>query len=271
MEFINAVFTNPLILRGAVVGILVSLCAGLLGVCLVLKRYSMIGDGLSHVAFGALSVAFALNVAPLFVTIPVVMLTAFLLLRASESGKIKGDSAIALIASTSLALGVAVSGLCGINIDVNSYMFGSILLVGSDELWFCIPLAVIIIVCLVFCYHDIFSVTFDEDFARASGTKVGVYKTVLSLLTSLVVVLGMRLMGTLLISSLIIFPSLTAMRVFKSFKGVVVASALISVFSFVLGLAVSYFSDIATGASIVLTNAVLFVIFFAVGKATKRS
>lgn len=271
MEFINAVFTNPLILRGAVVGILVSLCAGLLGVCLVLKRYSMIGDGLSHVAFGALSVAFALNVAPLAVTIPIVMLTAFLLLRASESGKIKGDSAIALIASTSLALGVAVSGIFGINIDVNSYMFGSILLVGRDELLFAIPLAVLIIICLVFCYHDIFSVTFDEDFARASGTRVGTYKTVLSLATSLVVVLGMRLMGTLLISSLIIFPSLTAMRVFKSFKGVVIVSAVVSVVSFSAGLALSYFSGMATGASIVLTNAVMFGAFFAAGKLTKRS
>lgn len=271
MDFFSALFTDPMISRGALVGILVSLCAALLGVCLVLKRCSMIGDGLSHVAFGSLSVAFALNLAPLYITIPVVMLTAFVLLRISQSARINGDSAIALIASTSLAIGVAASSIGGVNIDVNGYMFGSILLVGKEELYFCIPLAAVIIACFVFCYHDIFLVTFDEDFARASGTKVGAYKTVLALMTALVIVIGMRIMGTLLISSLIIFPSLSAMRVFKSFKGVVFCSAFASCINFILGLALSYYAGLPTGSSIVLVNAALFALLFALGKAFKRS
>ena len=255
-----------MITRGAIIGLLVSLCAALLGVCLVLKRCSMIGDGLSHVAFGTLSIAFALNTAPLLFTIPVVMLTAFLLLRLSESSSIKGDSAIALISSTALAIGVCAASIGNISIDVNSYMFGSIWLVGKQELYYCIPLAIVVIAVFVLCYHDIFLITYDEDFAKASGTKVGVYKTVIALLTALVVVIGMRIMGTLLISSLVIFPALTAMRVFKSFKGVVVCSACVSAVCFVFGLALSYYSEMPTGASIVLVNGVFFAIFAVVGK-----
>lgn len=259
-----------MIARGAVIGILVSLCAALLGVCLVLRRCSMIGDGLSHVAFGSLSVAFALNIAPLFITIPVVMLTAFLLLRISESGKIKGDSAIALISSTALAVGACATAIGKVNINVTSYMFGSIWLVDKKELFYCIPLAVIVIAVFIFCYHDIFLVTSDEDFAKASGTNVELYKTVIALLTALVVVIGMRIMGTLLISSLVIFPALTSMRVFKSFKGVVICSVCVSVVCFVSGLAFSYYSEMPTGASVVVVNALLFAVFSAVGKMCRK-
>ena len=266
LEFINAVFTNPLFIRGAIIGILVSLCAALLGVCLVLKRCSMIGDGLSHVAFGALSIAVALNTAPLAVAIPVVMIAAFFLLRISESSKINGDAAIALISSTSLAVGVAFASLGGVTKSVDGYMFGSIWLVEREELFICVPLAVAVIATFIICYHDIFLVTYDEDFARASGTKVDFYKTVISLLTALVVVIGMRIMGTLLISSLIIFPALAAMRVFKNFKSVVVCSAIISVTTFVLGFALSFFASLPTGASIVIVDAVAFAAFSAVGK-----
>lgn len=266
MEFINAVFTNPLFMRGAVMGILVSLCAALLGVCLVLKRCSMIGDGLSHVAFGALSIAVALNTAPLAVAIPVVMLAAFFLLRISESSKINGDAAIALISSTSLAVGVAAASLSKSNIDVEDYMFGSVWLIEKEELYICVPLAIAVIAVFIVCYHDIFLVTFDEDFARASGTNVGFYKTVIALLTALVVVIGMRIMGTLLISSLVIFPALSAMRVFKNFKSVVLCSAIIAVTTFVLGFALSYFASLPTGASIVMVDAVVFAVFSAMGK-----
>lgn len=267
-----AMFTDVHILRCAVVGILVSICAALLGVCLVLKRYSMIGDGLSHVAFGALSISFALNLAPLVVTIPVVVITAFVLLRLSDSSSIKGDSAIALIASTSLAAGVAAASLGGGGqIDVNSYMFGSILLVGKDELFVCIPLAIVVFVLFFTCYHDIFLVTYDEDFARASGTNVAVYKTVIALLTALVIVIGMRIMGTLLISSLVIFPALTAMRVFKSFRGVVICSVITSVFAFIMGLVLSFLAELPTGSSIVLVDAAMFALFFAVGKISRRT
>lgn len=266
MDFITDIFTQPMIARGAIIGLLVSLCAALLGVCLVLKRCSMIGDGLSHVAFGSLSIAFALNMAPLIVTVPVVMLTAFLLLRISESGRIKGDSAIALISSTALAVGVCAAAIGKVNINVSSYMFGSIWLVEKQELYYCIPLAILVIAVFVFCYHDIFIVTCDEDFAKASGTNVGLYKTVIALLTALVVVIGMRIMGTLLISSLVIFPALTSMSVFKSFKGVVVCSVCVSTVCFILGLALSYYSEMPTGASVVVVNAVFFALFSAVGK-----
>lgn len=271
MEFIHAVWNFPPIARAAVIGILVSLCAALLGVSLVLKRYSMIGDGLSHVAFGSLSVAFALNLAPLAVTIPVVMLAAFLLLRMSEKGSIKGDSAIALISSTSLAAGVAAASLGGVNMDVNSYMFGSILLTDQTDLYICLPLAAVVIVTFILCYHDLFLITFDEEFAQASGTKVGLYKTVIALMTALVVVIGMRIMGTLLISSLVIFPALTAMRLFKSFRGVVLCAAGVAVAAFTAGLAVSFYANLPAGAGIVLANAALFLLFFAAGKMTRRS
>lgn len=268
LEFINAVFTNPLFIRGAIIGILVSLCASLLGVCLVLKRCSMIGDGLSHVAFGALSIAVALDAVPLAVAIPVVMLAAFFLLRISESSKINGDAAIALISSTSLAIGVAAASLGGVTKSVDGYMFGSIWLVEKEELYICVPLAIAVIAVFIICYHDIFLVTYDEDFAKASGTNVELYKTVIALLTALVVVIGMRIMGTLLISSLIIFPALSAMRVFKNFKSVVVCSAIIAITTFVMGFALSYFASLPTGASIVIADAVVFAVFSLIGKFT---
>ncbi len=270
MGFLEVVFTNPLFIRGAAIGFLVSLCAALLGVCLVLKRCSMIGDGLSHVAFGTLSVAVALNFAPLVITIPIVMLSAFFLLRLSESSSIKGDSAIALISSTSLAIGVAAASLGGVTKSVDGYMFGSIWLVEMEELYICIPLAAAVIAIFLLCYNDIFLVTFDEDFAKASGINVGVYKTVMSLLTALVIVIGMRIMGTLLISSLIIFPSLTAMRIFKSFKGVVICSSAVAVAAFALGFVVSYYTEMPTGASIVIVNALFFSVFYAIGKLARR-
>lgn len=271
MSFFTTVFTNPLFLRGAVIGILVSLCAALLGVCLVLRRCSMIGDGLSHMAFGTLSIAVALGFAPLAVTIPVVMLAAFFLLRLSESSSIKGDSAIALISSTSLAVGVAASSFGGVTKSVDGYMFGSIWLVEKSEMYICIPLAVAVIMIFILCYHDIFLVTFDEDFAKASGINVDAYKTVTALLTALVVVIGMRIMGTLLISSLVIFPALTAMRVFKSFRSVVICAASVSVLAFTAGFALSFFSGMPTGASIVIADALFFAAFFVAGKIWGRS
>ncbi len=271
LDFLIDIFSTPLILRAALVGLLVSVCAALLGVSLVLKRYSMIGDGLSHVAFGSLSIAYALNFAPLAVTIPVVVLAAFLLLRVSENSRINGDSAIALIASTSLAAGIICTNLSRVNIDVNSFMFGSILLIDKSELMICIPLALAVIGVFVIFYHEIFLVTYDEDFARASGTRVGAYKTVLALLTALTVVIGMRIMGTLLISSLVIFPALTAMRVFRSFKKVVVCSATVSVAAFLAGLFMTIAFDIPAGASIVAANAVMFVIFSIAGKICRKN
>jgi zinc transport system permease protein len=209
-------------LRALIIGSLVALCASLLGVSLVLKRYSMIGDGLSHVGFGTLTIALALNLSPLYVSVPVVMLAAFLLLRISKNSKINGDAAIALISSSSLAIGVfSVSLSKGMNIDVFHYMFGSILAMSESDVYFSVALSVVVLVLFIFFYNKIFAVTFDENFAKATGTNSGLYNMLVALLTAVTIVIGMRIMGALLISSLIIFPALTSMRLFKSFRSVI--------------------------------------------------
>jgi len=256
----------PFLVRAVVVGVLVALCAALLGVSLVLKRYSMIGDGLSHVGFGALAVATALNTAPLNIAIPVVVAAAFLLLRLSENSRIKGDAAIALISTGSLAVGVMVVSLTtGMNVDVMNYMFGSILAMSKEDVTLSLILSAIVLVIYVLFYNKIFAVTFDENFAKATGTKTGIYNMLIAFLTAITIVLGMRLMGSMLISSLIIFPSLSAMRIFKSFRSVVIVSALISIFSFIIGIVISYLYGSPAGASVVTVNIVVFIVFSAVG------
>ncbi len=248
--------------RALIVGILVSLCASLLGVSLVLKRYSMIGDGLSHVGFGALAIAAALNVAPLIIAVPVVVVAAFLLLRISQNSKIKGDAAIALISSSALAIGVIVISMTtGMNTDVSNYMFGSVLSLSKTDAVLSAVLSVIVLLMFVLLYPRIFAVTFDESFARATGTRAERYNTVIAVLTAVTVVLGMRMMGALLISSLIIFPALSSMRLCKSFKSVVLCSAIISVVCFVLGMVFSYALELPTGASIVAVNLAVFLLF----------
>ena len=220
-------FSYNFIVRAFIVGTLVSLCAALLGVTLVLKRYSMIGDGLSHVGFGALAVAAALNLAPLEVAVPVIIIAAFLLLRLSENSKINGDAAIAIISSTALAIGVVFVSVSGVNTDLNSYLFGSILATTTADAIMCGILALVVIVIFILFYNKIFAVTFDETFSRATGLKTGVYNTVIALLTALTIVIGMRIMGTLLISALIIFPALSSMRVCKKFKSVILCSGVL--------------------------------------------
>ena len=248
--------------RALIVGILVSLCASLLGVSLVLKRYSMIGDGLSHVGFGALAIAAALNVAPLAVAVPVVVAAAFLLLRISQNSKIKGDAAIALISSSALAIGVIVISMTtGMNTDVSNYMFGSILSLSKGDAILSAVLSAVVLLMFVLLYPRIFAVTFDETFAKATGTKAEGYNTVIAVLTAVTVVLGMRMMGALLISSLIIFPALSSMRLCRSFKSVVLCSAVISVVCFVLGMVCSYALELPTGASIVAVNLIVFLVF----------
>lgn len=262
----------PFLVRAVVVGILVALCAALLGVSLVLKRYSMIGDGLSHVGFGALAIATAMNAAPLTVSIPIVLSAAFLLLRLSENSKIKGDAAIGLISTGSLAIGVmVVSMTTGMNIDVCNYMFGSILAMSHADVTLSIILSVVVLALYVLFYSKIFAVTFDESFAKATGTNAGLYNMLIALLTAITIVLGMRLMGALLISALIIFPSLTAMRVFKSFRSVVIGSAFLSVICFIIGITISYAYSTPAGASVVSVNIVAFLAFSAVGLITMRN
>ncbi len=272
MQMISDMLGTPVLLRALIVGILVSLCAALLGVTLVLKRYSMIGDGLSHVGFGALAIATVMNAAPMAVAIPVVIAAAFILLRLSGSGKIKGDAAIALISTSALAIGVmAVSMSDGMNVDINSYLFGSIISVGKEDVFTSVALAVVVLLVFIFFYTKIFAITFDENFAKATGTNVGAYNMLIALLTAVTIVIGMRLMGSMLISSLIIFPALCSMRVFRSFLSVTVCSAVISVVTFIAGMLISYIADTPCGASIVCVNIVVFAVFFAVGKLLGRA
>ncbi len=252
--------------RALLVGVLVSLCAALLGVSLVLKRYSMIGDGLSHVGFGALAIASALHLAPLAVAIPVVMLAAVGLLRVSQSSRLKGDALIALLSSSALAVGViSVSLTTGMNTEVSSYMFGSVLSLSRSDTVLSALLSLAVLLLFVLFYPRLFAVTFDETFARATGTKAQRYNTLLAVLTAVTVVLGMRMMGALLISSLIIFPALSAMRVCRSFRGVIVCAACVSVGCFLVGMVGSYFLSTPTGASIVVVNLFIFAVFSLIG------
>ena len=222
------------IIRAIIVGGLVALCSSLLGVSLVLKRYSMIGDGLSHVAFGALTVAMALNL-------------------------------------VALAIGViSISLAKGVNTDVFSYMFGSILAMNSTDVVISIALSIVVLVLVILFYNKIFAVTFDENYAMATGTNSNLYNMIIAFLTAITIVIGMRIMGTMLISSLIIFPALTSMRVCKTFKSVMISSAIISVICLLLGIIISYVYAIPTGASIVMVNAIMFVIFFVVGKVLNK-
>lgn len=264
-------FSYHFIQRAVIVGVLVSLCAALLGVSLILKRYSMIGDGLSHVGFGALAIASVTGAAPLAVAVPVVVAAAVFLLRLRRSGKVKGDAAIAIISSSSLALGVVVVSLTtGMNTEVSSYMFGSILSLSRADAVLSAVLSVAVLLLFVAFYPRIFAVTFDEDFSRATGTSTELYNTLIAVLTAVTVVLGMRMMGALLISSLIIFPALSAMRVCRSFKAVVLCSAVISVLSFMVGVIASYFLETPTGASIVLVDLLVFAGFCFIGKVLKK-
>ena len=280
--------------RALIVGVLVALCAALLGVTLVLKRYSMIGDGLSHVGFGALSIAAALGFVsadalpsilpaglrrgiaavcgaisqtPLPFTLVIVIALAFLILRMSERSILRGDAAIALLSTAALAVGVLVTSLTsGMNVDVMNYMFGSILAMSKTDVILSVSLSVVVIALFVLFCNRIFAVTFDEPFARATGTNAGMYNMLIAILTAVTIVIGMRMMGTMLISSLIIFPALTSMRVFSHFKQVLISSAVISVSCFISGIMLSCLYSVPAGAAIVLVNLSVFLVFTLIGR-----
>jgi zinc transport system permease protein len=260
-------FSYTFLVRAVVVGFLVSLCASLLGVSLVLKRYSMIGDGLSHVGFAALALATALHAAPLSVAVPVTVAAAFLLLRISENSRIRGDAAIALISTGALAIGVVIISLTtGMNTDVCNYLFGSILAMSKTDVRISAALSAAVLLLFVLCYHRIFAVTFDETFAKATGAKTGVFNMLIALLTAVTIVLGMRMMGALLISSIIVFPSLSAMRVCKRFITVTIGAAAISLVCFFIGVVISYIYATPTGASVVMLNIIAFIVCSALGR-----
>ena len=255
-------FSYDFMLRALIVGILISLCASLVGVSLVLRRNSMIGDGLSHVGFGAFAIATVLGFAPLEFAIPIVIIVSFLILKLNDSSKIHGDAAIALISASSLAIGTIVISISkGVSTDINNYLFGSILSLTRSDIIISIILSILVIVLYTLSYNKIFAITFDERFSKSIGIKTDTYNIIFASLCSIVVVLGMRLMGSLLISSLIIFPTLASMQVFKRFKSVVISSMIISVIAFIIGLIVSFLFEVPTGATIVIINLIIFIIF----------
>lgn len=266
MDFISEILSYPFAVRALAVGVLLSLSAALLGVNLVLKRLSMLGDGLSHVSFGAAAIAFAAGVAPLEFSIPIVIIAAFLLLRLQNS-KIGGDAAIAIVSSSAMAVGIVVATLTtGMNTDINNYMFGSILALTRRDVTVSVLCTAAVTVIYVLFYHKIFLVSFDEDFAAATGVKVNLYGSIAAVLTATVTVIGMRVMGALLISSVITFPALSAMRVCKSYRSTVISAGIISVTAFLMGIFSSFLFDMPTGASVVLSNLVLFVAMWLVGR-----
>lgn len=266
-----------------IAGVLLSISASMVGVILVLKRFSMIGDGLSHVGFGAFSLALAantfldahLNVAidktgwEYLVAIPLVIIVAYILLRLGESKKIKGDASIALIASSALAIGyLAINLTGGTSADISKYMFGSITTITTTQMYICCGVAAVVIGLFLCFSNHIFAVTFDESFAKAIGLHTKTFNTILSILTAVIIVFGMRIMGTLLISSIIIFPALTSMKLFNNFKKVVWSSAIISTLCFIIAFFAFY--QYSSAASIVIVNLIAFIIATIIGKIIRR-
>lgn len=269
-------FQYPFVRYVFIVGVLIALCSSLFGATLVLKRFSFIGDGLSHVAFGAMAVATVLKVANYMTLIlPVTVLCAILLLRVGQNAKIKGDAAIAMLSVGALAMGYLIMNIfstsANLSGDVCSSLFGStsILTLTAGEVWLCAALSLVVIVTFFLCYHRIFAVTFDEDFARATGTRANVYNLVIAVITAVVIVLAMNLVGSLLISALVIFPALSAMRVYKSFGSVIVCSAVFSVACAAIGITVSLLAGTPVGSTIVAADILGFAAFSIAGRAIK--
>ncbi|PJJ30198.1 metal ABC transporter permease [Lacrimispora celerecrescens] len=272
IEKLTLYFEYPFVRYALIVGILIALCSSLLGVTLVLKRFSFIGDGLSHVAFGGMAIATVMKLSnQMLLILPVTVICAILLLRTGQNAKIKGDAAIAMISVGALALGYllmnifsASANLAG---DVCSTLFGStsILTLTKTEVWLCVALSVVVIAVFLLFYHKIFAVTFDEDFARATGTKAEQYNLMIAVIIAIIIVLAMNLVGSLLISALVIFPALSAMRLFKNFKSVILCSAILSVFCAVLGILTSILAGTPVGSTIVAVDIAAFAICSLIG------
>ena len=264
-------FSHPFMQRALIAGVLVSLCCALLGVSLVLKRYSMIGDGLSHVSFGSLAIAVALGFTPLYFSIPVVILAAFFLLRMANRPHFNNDAAIAAMSASAMAIGIMViSRTTGMTTDVDNYMFGSVLAMTPSDVVLSVILSIVVLLLFILSYHKLFAITFDESFSRATGLRVEFYNSLLAILTALTIVLGMRMMGAMLISSLVIFPALTAMRLFRSFRSVVICSGITSVVCFCVGLTTSFLLSTPVGSSVVVANLILFLLSCLVGRLRRH-
>ena len=245
--------------RALIVGLLIAISSSFLGIFLVLRKYSMIGDGLAHVSFATVALALVLNQSPLIISIPIVSLASLLILKLSEENRIGGDAAIGLIASTSLAIGVFITSVSnGFSVDLSSYLFGSILIIAQSDVYLSLVLTVLIVSLVLVFYQDLFAMTYDLDYAKVSGRKTKRLNQLLSILTAITIVLGIRVVGTLLISSLIIFPTVSALRLSKGFKSTIIWAVIIAIISVMSGILISVTLDFPTGSSIVLINALLF-------------
>ena len=276
-ETLSGYFQFPFVRYALIAGVLIALCSSLLGVTLVLKRFSFIGDGLSHVAFGAMSVATVFSMSNnMLIVMPVTILSAILLLRKNGTKNVRGDAALAMISVGALALGYLIlnvfSKSANLSGDVCSTLFGStsILTLKVSEVWLCVGMSVLVLVIFTFFYNKIFAVTFDESFAAATGTPTGIYDMIIAVVTAVVIVLAMNLVGSLLTSALIVFPTLSAMRVFKSYKRVVVCSAALSVFCAVFGILFSILVSTPVGATIVAADILAFIIFSGIGTFRRK-
>lgn len=245
--------------RALIVGLLIAISSSFLGIFLVLRKYSMIGDGLAHVSFATVALALVLNQSPLIISIPIVSLASLLILKLSEENRIGGDAAIGLIASTSLAIGVFITSVSnGFSVDLSSYLFGSILIIAQSDVYLSLVLTVLIVTLVLVFYQDLFAMTYDLDYAKVSGRKTKRLNQLLSILTAITIVLGIRVVGTMLISSLIIFPTVSALRLSKGFKSTIIWAVIIAIISVMSGILISVTLDFPTGSSIVLINALLF-------------
>ena len=265
-------FEYPFVRYALIVGVLIALCSSLLGVSLVLRRFSFIGDGLSHVAFGATAIAAVLNITNnMTIVLPVTVISAIILLRTGQNAKIKGDAAIAMISVGALAFGYLLMNIfptsSNVSGDVCSTLFGSvsILTLTKAKVTLCIILSVIVLIVFVFFYNKIFAITFDENFSRATGMPSNAYNLLLAVITAVIIVLAMNLVGSLLISALVIFPALSAMRIFKSFRSVTICSAVISVIAAFAGIIISILAGTPVGSTIVAADVAVFAVCWVIG------
>ena len=276
-ETLHMYFQYPFVRYALIVGVLIALCSSLLGVTLVLKRFSFIGDGLSHVAFGAMAIASVLNITNnmLFI-LPVTVICAILLLRAGQNTRIKGDAAIAMISVGALAIGYLLMNLFStspnISGDVCSTLFGStsIRTLTKGEVWLCAILSIVVVAIFILFYNKIFAVTFDENFAKATGTRANAYNLLIAVVIAVIIVLAMNLVGSLLISALVIFPALSAMRLFKSFRSVTISAAVMSVISATAGILISILAGTPVGSTIVAVDIAVFLVSYGIGRITGR-
>lgn len=277
LGLIRMYLSHDFVVYALIVGVSIALCAAMVGVTLVLKRYSFIGDGLSHVAFGAMTIGTILHISSnLYITLPVTVLAAVILLRSNRNSKVMGDAKLAILSVVSLAFGYLLmnvfSASANVSGDVCTTLFGStsILTLTSQDVVLCLTISVLVIIAFIFLYNRLFAVTFDEEYTKATGTKTDTYNLIIAIIIAVIIVLGMNLVGSLLISALIIFPALSAMCVFGSFKSVTICSVVISIVAALTGMFISILGVYSVGATIVTVDAAMYLVFIIIGKATAR-